>query len=218
MIHVSAARRVASQQCPVCTDTREHDDWNTLVRGEKPLQRADRAYNEILQEVRVAQTGVQILFAFLLAMAFTSRFKSITPFQQNVYIVTLLLCAAAAAMLIAPAAFHRMVYRQRLKQHLVRIASRLALGGLVLLMLSLVSAVLLIMDVVLSQWPAVVITSAVFAWFLAWWFVLPAVIRLRHRGLMDELPRLRNGSKLSPARAVRPGRQPAPCDGDGARP
>jgi hypothetical protein len=91
-------------------------------------------------------------------------------------------------MLIALAARHRMVYRQRLKQHLVRIASRLAPAGLVLLMLSLVSAVLLIMDVVLSQWPAAVITSAVFAWFLTWWFVLPAVIRLRHRGPTDELP------------------------------
>lgn len=157
MIHASPPRRAATE-CAGCTDVREHDDWNTLVRGEKPLQRADRAYGEILQEVRVAQTGVQILFAFLLALAFTARFTAITPFQQNVYVVTLLLCAAAAAMLIAPAAIHRMVYRRRLKQHLVRLASRLALAGLVLLMLSLVSAVLLIMDVVLSQWAAVVIT------------------------------------------------------------
>jgi hypothetical protein len=85
----------------------EHDDWNAEARGETPLQRADRAYGEILQEARVAQTRVQILFAFLLTLAFTSRFAAITPFQKNVYVATLMLSAAAAASLIAPAAFHR---------------------------------------------------------------------------------------------------------------
>jgi uncharacterized protein DUF6328 len=134
-------------ECRVCSAVRDHDDWNTEVRGETPLQRADRAYGEILQEIRVAQTGVQILFAFLLALAFTSRFGSVTVFQRDTYVVTLLMCAAATALLIAPAAFHRVVYRRRLKQHLVHFANRLALSGLVLLMLSLACAVLLILVV-----------------------------------------------------------------------
>ena len=146
---------VAGQGRAMLRTAHDHDDWNAGARGETPMQRADRAYGEILQEVRVAQTGVQILFAFLLALAFQARFAAITGFQRAVYVVTLMLCAAATALLIAPAAMHRVLYRRRLKQHLVRVASRLALAGLALLLLSLVSAVLLIMDVVLGLAPAV---------------------------------------------------------------
>ena len=150
------------------------------------MQRADRAYGELLQEVRVAQTGVQILFAFLLALAFQARFGSVTSFQRGTYVVTLMLCAAATALLIAPAAFHRVIYRQRLKQHLVQAASRLALCGLVLLLLSLVSAVLLIMDVVLGLVPAIVLATGVFSWFAAWWFVLPLRSRARQLAADNE--------------------------------
>jgi hypothetical protein len=157
-----------------------HDDWNAGERGETPLQRADRAYGEILQEVRVAQTGVQILFAFLLALAFQARFGAITSFQRHVYVVTLMLCAGATALLIAPAAFHRVVYRRRLKQHLVQSANRLALSGMVLLLLSVVSAILLIMDVVLGLWPAIALASVSLVWFAMWWFVLPVAARIRH--------------------------------------
>jgi hypothetical protein len=158
----------------------DHDDWNTEVRGETPMQRADRAYGEILQEVRVAQTGVQLLFAFLLALAFQARFSSVTSFQRDTYVVTLMLCAAAAALLIAPAAFHRVVYGRRLKQHLVQVANRLALSGLALLLLSLVSAVFLVMDVVLGMVPAIVLAAGMFAWFALWWFVLPLRSRFRN--------------------------------------
>src|SRR5215469_12987947 len=104
--------------CRVCSTVTDHDEWNAAQRGETRLQRADRAYGEILQEIRVAQTGVQILFAFLLTLAFQARFASITQSQRDMYAVTLLLSAAAAALLIAPAAFHRVVYRRRLKLHL----------------------------------------------------------------------------------------------------
>jgi hypothetical protein len=160
----------------------EHDDWNAEARGETPLQRADRAYGEILQEVRVAQTGVQILFAFLLTLAFTSRFSSITAFQKHLYVLTLMLSAGSAALLIAPAAFHRVVYRRRLKQHLVHAASQLALAGLVMLLLAMVSALLLILDVVTGLGPAVALAAGAMSWFIAWWFVLPAWKRLRHQG------------------------------------
>jgi hypothetical protein len=137
--------------------------------------------------VRVAQTGVQILFAFLLALAFQARFADITSFQRCVYVVTLMLCAGAIALLIAPAAFHRMIYRRRLKQHLVRVANRLAITGLVLL-LSMVSAVLLIMDVVLGRVPAFILAAAVLTWFTVWWFVLPLPTRGRDLAADDRRP------------------------------
>ena len=87
---------------------------------------------------------------------------------------------AAAALLIAPAAFHRVVYRRRLKHHLVRIASRLALSGLALLLLALVSALLLILDVVIGRGPALLLAAGALGWFTIWWFGLPAWSRIRH--------------------------------------
>jgi hypothetical protein len=146
------------------------------------MQRVDRSYGEILQEIRVAQTGVQILFAFLLTLAFSAGFHSVTQFQRDIYIMTLMLCAAATALLIAPAAFHRVVYRRRLKQHLVRMANRLALAGLVLLLLAMVSALLLILDVVTGLGPALFLAGGALVWFVAWWFVLPLWSRISHRG------------------------------------
>jgi hypothetical protein len=150
------------------------------MRHEMPLQRADRAYGEILQEVRVAQTGVQILFAFLLTLAFTARFKSITPLQRDIYVVALMLAAAATALLIAPAAFHRVIYRRRLKQHLVHAANKLALAGLVLLLLAMISALVLILDVTTGTSTAVILASGMLTWFFTWWFILPVYSRLRH--------------------------------------
>jgi hypothetical protein len=171
----------AGRHCPTCMSYDDHDEWNAAERGETPLQRADRAYGEILQEIRVAQTGIQILFAFLLTLAFTNRFAAITTFERQIYVVTLLLCAAATALLIAPAAFHRMVYRRRLKQHLVQVANRLALSGLALLVLAMNSAILLILDVVIGFSPALFLTLGALGWFAVWWFVVPAWSRLRHR-------------------------------------
>jgi hypothetical protein len=172
---------VTVHHCQMCAELNDHDSWNAEARQETPLQRADRAYGEILQEVRVAQTGVQILFAFLLTLAFTARFKTITPFQRDIYVTTLMLSAAATALLIAPAAFHRVVYRRRLKQHLVHAANKLALAGLVVLLLAMISALVLILDVVTGLSTAAILASGMLAWFFTWWFILPVCSRLRHR-------------------------------------
>ena len=110
--------------------------------------------------------------------------------------MTLMLCAGATALLIAPAAFHRVIYRRRLKQHLVRVANRLALSGLVLL-LSMVSAVLLIIDVALGLAPAIVLAAAVLAWFTMWWFVLPLRTRVRQLAADDHEPDDKGPSALS---------------------
>jgi hypothetical protein len=104
-----------------------------------------------------------------------------------------MLCAGSTALLIAPAAFHRMIYRRRLKQHLVTVANRLALSGLLLLLLSMSSAVLLIMDVVLGLAPAIVLAAGVLAWFTLWWFVLP----LRSRQLAADNDHQPDGDRSS---------------------
>ncbi|MBB5960330.1 heme O synthase-like polyprenyltransferase [Saccharothrix tamanrassetensis] len=155
------------------------DQWNARARNETPAQRNDRNYAEILQEMRVAQTGVQLLLAFLLTLAFTPRFGTLSAFQLQVYVLSLVLGATATALLIAPAPFHRLVFRRRLKDELVRTSSRLLLAGLVLLKLALATALLLILDVVLGLWPAVWITTGLVLWFGFWWFVLPLRYRAR---------------------------------------
>ena len=135
---------------------------------------------------RTPQTGVQILFAFLLTLAFTARFKSITPVQRDIYVVALMLAAAATALLIAPAAFHWVIYRRRLKQHLVHAANKLALAGLVLLLLAMISALVLILDVTTGMGTAVILALGMLTWFFTWWFILPAYIRLRHSDCVGE--------------------------------
>lgn len=159
-----------------------HDQWNFTARRETPTQRLDRNYAEILQEVRVAQTGVQLLLAFLLTVAFTPRFATLTEFERRVYVAALVLGAAATALLIAPAAFHRLVFQRRLKRQLVLASSRFALYGLTLLMLSLGSALLLILSVTLGPELGAWFTAGALGWFALWWFVVPMWSRIRHSG------------------------------------
>src|SRR4051812_37073138 len=121
-------------------------------RGESLDQVLDRNLNELLQELRVAITGVQILFAFLLGLAFTARFTSLDQFDVTVYTVTLLATAMATIVLIAPVSFHRLVFRRRQKGALIMVGDRLLLLGLGLLVVAISCAVLLIVDVVLGRW------------------------------------------------------------------
>jgi Family of unknown function (DUF6328) len=155
----------------------KQDERDSADRNETEGQRLDRNVNEMLQELRVAQTGVQILFAFLLTIAFQQRFPEVTDFQRNVYITTLLLVAGATALLIAPVSFHRVVFRQRQKRTLVEATHRLATGGLVLLLLAICGAVLLILDLLLGTRPAIIWTSLVAVWFLVFWYVIPLRVR-----------------------------------------
>src|ERR687889_1089442 len=98
-------------------------------RGEGPLQRADRNMIEMLQELRVAQTGIQILFAFLLSLSFTERFGRIDEVQRWTYVVTLLLTALTTGLLVAPAAVHRILFGRGVKADVVRIGQRLFGAG-----------------------------------------------------------------------------------------
>jgi hypothetical protein len=155
--------------------------WNHAMRGETELQATDRQFNELLQELRVAQTGVQILFAFLLGLAFTPRFPDLTWTQQVVYLVTLVLSATSAGLLIGPVGYHRTVFRQRLKSQVVETGHRYALAGLVLLLLALVGSVHLAASFVLGSW-ATLLAALLAGLFATLWFVVPLLHRLRRQG------------------------------------
>jgi hypothetical protein len=147
---------------------------------ETPAERADRNFVELLQELRVAQTGVQILFAFLLTLPFTNRWSAITETEQVVYLCTLMASACASALLIAPVAVHRITFQQGVKHAVVRLSDKLALCGLSCLMLAVVGAVFLIVDVVGGGLLAGVLAAFTAALFGTLWFVLPfSLVRRR---------------------------------------
>jgi hypothetical protein len=143
------------------------------LKHESEKQRWDRNFADLLQELRVTQTGVQILFAFLLTLPFSAQFEKTTDFQRDVYIVALLGAAAATAMIISPVAFHRALFRQGRKPELVRFSHRMASGGLAFMLISMVSSILLITDFLLSMTAAIIFTAIAAAWFLTFWAVLP---------------------------------------------
>lgn len=143
------------------------------ARQETEKQRWDRNFSDLLQELRVAQTGVQILFAFLLTLPFSNGFPRTTAFQKDTYIVALLAAAFATAMIISPVAFHRALFRQGRKPELVRYAHRMATGGLAFTLVSMVSSVLLITDYLLNIWVALVLTAVAAGFFLTFWAAIP---------------------------------------------
>ncbi|MEW2593564.1 DUF6328 family protein [Micromonospora aurantiaca] len=140
---------------------------------ESEKQRWQRNFADLLQELRVAQTGVQILFAFLLTLPFSNGFGRTTEFQRDVYILALLTAAASAAMIISPVAFHRALFRQGRKPELVRFAHRMATGGLFFMLIAMVSSVLLVTDFVLDRPIAFLLSALTGVWFLIFWAILP---------------------------------------------
>ncbi len=151
----------------------------TAPTGETEWQRWQRNFLELLQELRVAQTGVQILFAFLLILAFSPGFDGQEPFTQVIYLVALLSATGATALIIAPVAHHRVLFRRQQKPELVRYAHRMAYAGLMLLIVAMGSAVLLATDVVLPRSAAVVVSGATVVAFTLLWVVLPLIRRCR---------------------------------------
>ncbi len=152
------------------------------VRRESDAARLDRNFAELLQELRVSQTGVQILFAFLLSIAFQQRFKDLSDAQLHLYLGTLISAALAAVFLIAPVPIHRILFRLRLKVELVRWTSRLAVTGLTFLLLAIVGAVALIVDFVAGPVAAGLLAGLVGLMCSTFWYALPLrwrAVRLR---------------------------------------
>lgn len=141
----------------------------------------DREFIELLNELRVALPGVQVLFAFLLAVPFTQRFARLGSTDKAVFTATVVTTALAAACLIAPSAQHRLMWRHHDKEHLLRVANRLAIAGTALLAISMTAVVWFIVDFVYHGAWAATLTAIVAAAFLALWYVVPVMLLLRQR-------------------------------------
>jgi hypothetical protein len=150
-------------------------------REETEEQRLDRNLGELLQELRVALPGVQVLFAFLLAVPFQQNFTKISEFEKKIYFATLLLTALSAALLIAPSAYHRLTFRYQQKYRLVFISNRLAIAGLATLALAMTCAILLITDLLFGTTATIITTTIALTTFVLLWAVLPLKRRLKYR-------------------------------------
>src|SRR5215475_1800245 len=148
-------------------------------RHETQDERDDRNLMELLQELRVAGLGVQVLFGFLLSLPFTSGFAKLTRAQRGLYMADLILAALATVLLVGPVAYHRLVFRHHLKKPLVRNANRLAIAGLGAVALAVVVAVTLVTSFVEGTTPATIVGIFIGCLFALLWFALP-LIRRQH--------------------------------------
>jgi hypothetical protein len=146
-------------------------------RDESEAQRDDRNLAELLQELRISGLGVQVLFGFLLSLPFTARFGKLGQGQRDLYLASLVLSAVATALLLGPVAYHRIVFRRRQKEPLVRAASVMATLGLAAVGLAISAAVLLATTTVATGLPAGLITVFVLVLFAGLWFVFPLARR-----------------------------------------
>lgn len=140
---------------------------------ESPEQRLDRELIELLNEIRVALPGVQVLFAFLLTLPFTGRFEALTDLQRNVYFATLCGTLAAVAFLMTPTTYHRLRWRRFDKERMLRISNRAAIAGLATLAVAIEGAVFLIADVLFGPggaWVTVALTAMLIGTL---WFLVP---------------------------------------------
>jgi hypothetical protein len=155
-------------------------------RDETDLERADRNLGELLQELRVLTTGVQIMFAFLLTVPFTMRFSLLTSGERDLYLVVLLSAAAAAGLFIAPGAMHRLVFRRGDKTHLVMVANRLAIAGIACLTVAMTGILALISGFLFGWVTGGIVAGLSGAFFVSLWFVLGLVrretLKARRRG------------------------------------
>jgi O-antigen/teichoic acid export membrane protein len=142
-------------------------------RNETEAERIDRNVAELLQELRVAGLGVQVLFGFLLAMPFTDKFSTLDPEQHRLYVAVLLLAALSTALLTAPVAYHRIVFRRHQKHDLLRFANTVALAGLVTVALAISGAVLLVVSVAYDGLVAAIIGAVIAGVYFVLWFVMP---------------------------------------------
>jgi archaellum biogenesis protein FlaJ (TadC family) len=141
--------------------------------GESRKERVDRELIELLNELRVALPGVQFLFAFLLIVPFQQTRDDLTDLQRTVYFVALLAAAVATLLLIAPAAQHRVLFRQKDKEQLLRRSNRYAFTGLVVLGLAICAAILLVVDVLFSLTQAWVAAGVVAVLLTIMWIAVP---------------------------------------------
>ncbi len=155
------------------------DETGHLDPEEGEKERLDRELIELLNEVRVALPGVQVLFAFLLVLPFQGSFADLSELQRDVYVGALLASAAAVALLITPSSFHRINFRRPVKERMLFLSNRLLLWGLLLTVVGMALAIGLVVDVVLGGAAGLFAGLAAAAWFGWWWFAVPLLARRR---------------------------------------
>ncbi|SDB80653.1 hypothetical protein GA0111570_102444 [Raineyella antarctica] len=150
-------------------------------RHETNAEKMDRNWGELLQELRVTQTGVQILSGFLLTLPFQNRFTTLDQGQRTLYLVTAVLSVAAAGLLVAPVSAHRLLFRRGQKAALVDEGSTLAKAGLTALALTVIAVLGLVFSMVLDMTAAIVASACAFVFFLVFWVLVPLAMRRRKR-------------------------------------
>jgi len=151
-------------------------------RDETELERSDRNLVELLQEVRVVQTGVQILFGFLLTIAFQPKFAKLSSFQKADYLGTLIAAATTLIMLTAPSSWHRILFRQGDKEHLVEIANRFTVLGLAAMGLTMIGVVMLLSDIAFSPALTALVTAVAVIACSVLWYAMPLARRRKLAG------------------------------------
>ena len=152
------------------TSPQEHDD-------ESRRERVNRELIELLNELRVALPGVQVLFAFLLAVPFSAGWDKVTSFQKDVFFATLIATAISTACFIVPTAYHRINFRKREKENILLVSNKFAIAGIMFLALSMIGVIVLITDVIYSDDAAVVTGILAFLVFGGLWLALPLIRR-----------------------------------------
>ncbi|MDQ3994465.1 MAG: DUF6328 family protein [Actinomycetota bacterium] len=147
--------------------------------AESEKERLDRELIELLNELRVALPGVQVLFAFLLIVPFSQRYGQITELQKQIYFAAVLCTAVATILFIAPSSMHRIEFRAHDKAWMLAASNLLAIGGLIFLSFAMVAVIFLITDVLFAGWVVALVSSLVAGLFAALWFALPLYRRAR---------------------------------------
>jgi Family of unknown function (DUF6328) len=159
----------------------DDESWDQSARSETETERLDRNWSSLLQELRVVQTGVQLLTGFLLTIPFQQRFDTLDDDMRTVYLFAVGCAVASTVLLIAPVGMHRVLFRQRRLKSLVSAAHRMAFAGLLLLGLAMTGTTVIVFDAVSGPTAGVVAGAIALAAFAAFWVVLPTWMRVSGR-------------------------------------
>lgn len=195
---------------PDRTEEARHGEWNRRVRGETDTERLDRNFGQLLQELRVLQTGVQLLTGLLLILPFQDGFEDLGAAERGIYLVTVAFAMMATIVLVAPVAWHRVLFRRRRLADVVAVAHRCAVSGMALLGLALTGVVVLIGAAVINMVAAALLGLVTGLLFFTVWWLAPMRQRRRPAQHDDSPPSLRGlRGGTTPDTADTPGISPA---------
>jgi Kef-type K+ transport system membrane component KefB len=153
---------------------------------ETEKERLNRNFDQLLQELRVVIPGVQVLFAFLLAVPFSTRFNRVDRFERVVYFIALLLAALSTVLLLAPSIQHRILFRHDQKRYLVTAGTVLSIAGLTVLALAITLSLVLVAHFLYGIWAAAIVAALAFVAFAVIWYAIPIQRRRHGHEIEDE--------------------------------